>query len=233
MSRTANIQEIFRSIQGEGRYAGMPAVFVRFSGCNLRCTHCDTNRSWRQVKYCSYQPVEFGRRTAKIPNNISVQDCADMIYWLAPQGLVCFTGGEPLLQAGYISAVIKLLGNRYTYLIETNGTLSAALRKLPKQENIIYSVDLKPNTVDKFLQFYQAIPKQSDKYMKIILEKNINTNKIMAVLEKFRRNIPEIYLQPINNKVDRVLLQKITFLLDKNGYFYRLIPQMHKFLRLK
>ena len=229
--QTANIQEIFRSIQGEGRYTGVPAVFVRFSGCNLRCTYCDTKRSWRPVKYCAYQPIEFSRRTVRVPNNISVQDCADMIYWLAPNGLVCFTGGEPLLQAGYIAAVIKLLGEKYKYLIETNGTLPAVLRKLPK--NIIYSVDIKSNAADKFIRFYQAIPKQSDKYIKIILEKNMDITQIINTLQKVRTQNLEIYLQPVNNRICRALLQKIIFLLDKGKYSYRLSPQMHKFLRLK
>lgn len=221
-----NIQEIFRSIQGEGAYAGRSAVFVRFSGCNLRCDYCDTKRSWRPAKYCNYQPVEFCRRNVRVPNDISAEDCADMIYWLAPSGLVCFTGGEPLLQAKYISAVIKLLGNKYTYLIETNGTIPS---KLPAQKNIVYSVDLKSGQEQKFIKVWKTLPKQ--KYIKIILEKNLNIEKVAQTLNAIQPT--EIYLQPESNRLDKNLLQRLMYIFDKTGYIYRMIPQLHKTLRLK
>jgi len=227
--RTANLQEIFRSIQGEGKYAGIPAVFVRFSGCNLRCNYCDTKRSWRPVKYCAYQPGEPDRHTVRVPNAVSARDCADMISYLAPSGLVSFTGGEPLLQAQYIAQVIKLLGNKYTYLIETNGTLPGALKFLPARKNIVYSVDLKQNN-PRFLRFYRGIPEASPKYLKIVLEKSLNIAKILKILAK---TDSEIYLQPVNNRFDRELLQKWLFLLDKSGYFYRIMPQLHKIMHFK
>ncbi|GBR77447.1 7-carboxy-7-deazaguanine synthase [Candidatus Termititenax dinenymphae] len=229
---SANIQEIFRSIQGEGLYSGVPAIFVRFSECNLRCGYCDTKRSWRKTKHCLYQPVEFSRRQVRVPNDISAEDCADMIFWLAPQGLVSFTGGEPLLQAKYIAEVIKLLGTKYTYLIETNGTLPQALKYLPEQKNIVYSVDLKNQ---KFVSFYKAIPKKSQKYIKIVLEKDLDITNILAMLKSLRvaSATNPLFLQPIDNKLDKKQLQKWMYILDKSGYKYRITPQIHKSLRLK
>lgn len=225
----ANIQEIFRSIQGEGKYAGVPTVFVRFSGCNLRCAYCDTKRSWRQAKYCHYQPMEFSRRSVRVRNNISIEDCTDMIYWLAPSGLVSFTGGEPLLQARYIARVIKRLGAKYTYLIETNGTLPGALKFLPAQKNIIYAVDLKKNN-PQFLRFYQNIPKIAPSYLKIILEKDLDISQTLEILLK---TDSEVYLQAVNNKFDKKLLQKWLFVLDKSRRSFKVIPQLHKLMKLK
>lgn len=221
----ANLQEIFRSIQGEGLYAGVPAVFVRFSGCNLRCAYCDTKKSWRETKHCLYQPVEFARRLVRVPNTISAEDCADLIFWLAPRGLVSFTGGEPLLRAKYIARVMRLLGTNYTYLIETNGTLPAALKHLPNLPNIVYSIDLKN---PQFLRFYKNVPQKSAKYIKIILEKNLNPEKILRILNKIKMTNTPLFLQPVNNRLLKKELQKLMYFLEKNGYTYRILPQIHK-----
>ncbi|MDR1998224.1 MAG: 7-carboxy-7-deazaguanine synthase QueE [Candidatus Margulisbacteria bacterium] len=228
----ANIQEIFRSIQGEGQYAGAPAVFVRFSGCNLRCGYCDTKQSWRKTGYCAYQPDSFAGRPVRIPNDIALPDCAALIRRLAPDGLICFTGGEPLLQAEYIAGVIRLLGAKYTYLLETNGTLPRAPQILPNARNIVYSIDLKTPAA-QFSSFYQAVPQKAQKYIKIILEKDLDPERLQNVLQKVYKMHDILYLQPVNNRIDPAVLKKITAVLEKNKYAYRLIPQIHKFLRLK
>jgi organic radical activating enzyme len=162
-----------------------------------------------------------------------------MIYWLAPSGLVSFTGGEPLLQARYIARLIKRLGAKYTYLIETNGTLPGALKFLAAplgalQKNIIYSVDLKKNN-PQFLRFYQNIPKMSPRYLKIILGKNPKPLHldISQTLEILLKTDSEVYLQAVDNRFDKKLLQKWLFVLDKNGRRFKVTPQIHKLLRLK
>ena len=96
------INEIFYSIQGEGRYAGMPAVFVRFAGCNLRCPFCDT---------------EFESYTEMTEDEI----VAAVISY--PANHVILTGGEPTLQLTS-SLLQKLNGEECCRLvhIETNGT---------------------------------------------------------------------------------------------------------------
>lgn len=230
----ANIREIFRSIQGEGLCVGAPTVFVRFSGCNLRCAYCDTKKSWKSARSCLYQPVEFAKHWVRVPNDISAEDCADMIFWLSPCGLVSFTGGEPLLCARYIAQVIKLLGDGYTYLLETNGTLSRALQHLPNLPNLIYSIDLKVEAAKHFVQFYKSVPKRSSKYVKIILEKNMDFEKILQTLHtaKVSADTP-IFLQPRDNKLDLKQLQKSMYILEKSGYICRVVPQMHKFIHLK
>ncbi|GBR76009.1 queuosine biosynthesis QueE radical SAM [Candidatus Termititenax persephonae] len=231
MIMQANIQEIFRSIQGEGFYAGTPTTFVRFSGCNLRCAYCDTKKSWRKTKYCAYQPVEFTRRWVRVPNEVAVADCADLILGLSPRGLVSFTGGEPLLHAGYIARVIKSLGGAYTYLIETNGTLPAAVRRLPDLPNIVYSIDIKNRG---FVKFYQAVPRKSGKYVKIILTKKTEAEETLPTLREAGVSArTPIFLQPVDNKLDKKQLQKFMYILEKNGYTFKVIPQLHRFVHLK
>ncbi|MDP4180887.1 MAG: radical SAM protein [Bacillota bacterium] len=103
------VNEIFLSIQGESIYAGYPTVFVRFSGCNLRCSYCDTAYAYEDGEYMTPEEIflEIGRYSYK---------------------RVCLTGGEPLLQKE-IGELLKLLEN-YSVTIETNGSLPIEAHEL-------------------------------------------------------------------------------------------------------
>ena len=102
--------EIFQSIQGEGRYLGVPAIFIRTAGCNLSCSFCDTKHSW--------DGTEKGQA-------MTATEIVARIYrsnYNAP--LVVITGGEPCLQKDIVDVIAALqmeLG--VTVAIETNGTL--------------------------------------------------------------------------------------------------------------
>ncbi|HNQ44412.1 MAG TPA: radical SAM protein [Candidatus Cloacimonadota bacterium] len=98
------ICEIFYSLQGESSYCGQPCIFIRLSGCNLRCSYCDT-----QYSYAPGRMVEI--RT--ILEEISA----------FPARLVEITGGEPLWQEESIGLMEALLEQDYTVLLETNGSL--------------------------------------------------------------------------------------------------------------
>ncbi len=110
------INEIFKSIQGESTYAGLPCTFVRLAGCNLRCTYCDTNYAYYHGKEISDDEIiakieEYGVR------------------------FVEFTGGEPLLQEDTPQLIKTLLDKGYEVLIETNGSICIGC--LDKRLNII------------------------------------------------------------------------------------------------
>jgi len=95
------IVEIFHSVQGEGYHNGIPSIFIRFGGCNLRCPWCDTD-------FDVWTDMSIG----EIVNELSKYDCDRII----------FTGGEPALQdLVSLSACLKPLG--YYLSIETNGTI--------------------------------------------------------------------------------------------------------------
>lgn len=98
------ITEIFHSIQGESTYAGQPCVFVRLTGCPLRCTWCDT-------EYAFYGGQEVS--DTDILAKIRTFDCP----------LVEVTGGEPLAQPGCFPFISKLCDAGYTVLIETSGAI--------------------------------------------------------------------------------------------------------------
>ena len=108
------ITEIFKSIQGEGTRAGLPCIFVRLTGCNLRCTWCDTAYAFHGGKKMSVDEVLervdelAGRRDTSQASGASVP-------------LVELTGGEPLLQEEIYPLSEKLLAAGYTVMIETSG----------------------------------------------------------------------------------------------------------------
>ena len=98
------VNEIFYSIQGESTYAGRPCVFVRLTGCNLRCSFCDTTYAYDAGKL-----MELG----DIFDRVSSYECH----------LVEITGGEPLIQSETPVLIQSLLEDGYEVLLETNGTL--------------------------------------------------------------------------------------------------------------
>jgi 7-carboxy-7-deazaguanine synthase len=97
------VNEIFYSIQGESTYAGKPCVFIRLTGCILRCSYCDT-------KYAYYDGEKLDIH--EIINKVALYRCT----------LVEVTGGEPLLQEETPYLISQLLGTGYKVLIETNGS---------------------------------------------------------------------------------------------------------------
>ena len=118
--------EIFASVQGEGRSAGLLCTFVRLSRCNLACTWCDTAYTWRFTDY--------DRKANQII--LSEADTAARIMALGGERLV-ITGGEPLLQGANLARMAVLLsGHRIE--IETNGTVvpHASLDQLVAQYNV-------------------------------------------------------------------------------------------------
>lgn len=101
------VNEIFHSIQGESLYAGRPCVFIRLTGCNLRCTYCDTTYAYHEGKRLS---------VSEILTEIRKFPCR----------LIEVTGGEPLLQPETPELISRLLDGGYQVLMETNGSLDVS-----------------------------------------------------------------------------------------------------------
>ena len=126
------VTEIFKSIQGEGTRAGLPCIFVRLTGCNLRCTWCDTAYAFHGGKKMSVEEV-CGRIDELAGREESMHGSQ------APVPLVELTGGEPLLQEEVYPLAGKLLASGYTMMIETSG--ERFIGQLPRE--VIKIVDVK------------------------------------------------------------------------------------------
>src|SRR5580692_4913639 len=120
------ITEIYKSIQGESTHAGLPCVFVRLTGCNLRCSWCDSEYTF-----------SGGHR-------MTVEEVIEEVEHLSASGLVEITGGEPMLQEREVVPLMQhLLDDGYTVLLETSG--ERPLERVPK--GVVKIVDVKcPNS---------------------------------------------------------------------------------------
>ncbi|MFA9515686.1 7-carboxy-7-deazaguanine synthase QueE [Halopenitus sp. H-Gu1] len=101
------INEVFYSIQGEGALAGVPSVFVRTSGCNLRCWFCDSYHT-------SWEPTGAWLDIESIVDDVRSYEQADHVV---------FTGGEPLIHAQSVALLDELADYGYHTTVETNGTI--------------------------------------------------------------------------------------------------------------
>ena len=112
--------EIFTSIQGESSYSGIPCTFIRMTGCNLRCSYCDTKYAYNEGRELSEEDIigEVKR------------------YGIS---LVEITGGEPLLQEEVFHLIKKLLDEDYKVLIETNGSMN--IKDVDKRAVVILDIE--------------------------------------------------------------------------------------------
>ncbi len=117
------ITEIYKSLQGESTHAGLPCVFVRLTGCNLRCSWCDSEYTF-----------QGGQK-------MTLQEVWDEVQRLSPHGgLVEITGGEPMLQERELLPLMqRLLDGGYRVLLETSG--ERPLERVPA--GVIKIVDVK------------------------------------------------------------------------------------------
>ena len=117
------ITEIYKSLQGESSYAGLPCVFVRLTGCNLRCSWCDSEYTFTGGK------------------RMTLEDVLAEVKRISPNGgLVEITGGEPMLQEREVVQLMQaLLENKFQLLLETSGERS--LEKVPAE--VVKIVDVK------------------------------------------------------------------------------------------
>ncbi|NIO48684.1 MAG: radical SAM protein [Candidatus Aminicenantes bacterium] len=166
------ITEIFPSIQGEGLRQGEATIFIRLSGCNLKCSFCDTKYAWEEGQ--QYSVAQVLDEVRKIRKGF-------------PARWICFTGGEPLLHdIGGLTKSLKKEGLKIQ--VETNATL---YRTLPVDW---YSISPKPESYD-----YRPEYRERAKEVKIIVTKNLDLESIRRLRMRFPEKTP-ILLQPQSNR---------------------------------
>ena len=199
-----DVQEIFPTLQGEGPYAGTPAIFIRLGGCNLACTFCDT---------------EFESYT-----NISIHQIISEVEKLAQEKikLVVITGGEPFRQP-IEKLCDALIQNGYKVQIETNGTI---FRELNTAIEIICSPK---NTGSGYHPIRDDLLRRINAIKFVISATNKDYSGISEVGQS-KYNIP-VFLQPMDeydplkNRQNQDHAVKLAFLTG-----YRVSLQTHKIL---
>ena len=201
--------EIFYSMQGEGKWMGLPNIFIRTTGCNLRCSYCDT-------KYAYSQGIE--KTIKEILSEITKYSCKH----------ICITGGEPLLQKKEILEITNiLLEKNYKILIETNGSIG--ISDFKNKKNLIISMDIKcPSSQmhEKMLFTNISLLEKKDQ-IKLILKNKKDYEYAKKIIHTYKPKC-DIYFQPVWNK--KIDLAKWML---KDNLNVKLGVQLHKILNLK
>lgn len=201
------INEIFFSIQGESSYVGQPTVFVRTTGCNLRCTYCDTKYSYHEGEV---QTLE--QTLEKIASFNSK--------------FVCITGGEPLLQKEIFELMRILCDRDYTVSLETSG--SKLVRDVDRRVKIILDVKTPDSgAADSFLlENLQALPSQTEFKFVICSERDFGWSEKFCRQYDLFGNFAVLYSPSFTEIQPRWLAEEI--LRQKSSA--RLQLQLHKYI---
>jgi 7-carboxy-7-deazaguanine synthase len=171
------INEIFFSIQGEGEWTGLANIFIRTSGCNLRCSYCDT-------KYAYNKGTEIA--IYDLMKKISKYSCS----------YICITGGEPLIQNEIFNLIDLLLKKEYKVCIETNGSID--IKNLPKSKNLLISLDIKcpSSKMDKNNMYSNILILSEKDQIKFIIKDKKDFDFAVKILKKY---LPKctIFFQPV------------------------------------
>ncbi len=205
------ITEIFPSLQGEGRDIGKPTVFVRLTGCNLRCVWCDTEYSFTGGSWMALDDV-----LAKVASHPGTRD-------------VCVTGGEPLLQKEHQDLVRALVDRGYHVVVETSGSRPIAGALL--DPHVCVSMDIKcPGSGEEGSLLGGNIAALGAKdQVKFVLADRADFEFMERVIATQLADCPaELVAQPVGGAVEGVL--EIAGWVAEAGLHVRVLPQLHKLL---
>lgn len=241
------ISEIFASFQGEGLFVGQRHLFVRLSGCNLRCAYCDTPDSLeRETTYAVYPP-RGGRQEGLNP--VDERGLTDLIDGFLPLAgvldAVALTGGEPLLQSSFLRSWLRQAKLPVPVLLETNGTLPAAMTEVLDFVDIV-SMDVKlpsntgePPFWSEHTQFAQ-IARAKRLYVKILVDAKTDAGDLAAAIAAIAAVSAEIptFLQPITDDAGKVAIDYESLaawhsLARQSLRDVRMLPQIHRLLGIR
>lgn len=209
------VAEIFTSINGEGAKAGQPAVFVRFTGCNLGCSYCDT-------VWANREDSPFTIMTDReIYNAVKSKGIAN----------VTITGGEPLYRRG-ISSLLKMI-DEDAFLqgeIETNGSISLA-PFVQYCNTISFTMDYKlPSSgmENKMCQDNFDVLRSHDT-VKFVAGSSEDLDRTLEIIDRYRlRKRVNIYISPVFGKIEPRTI--VEFMIENRMNDVNMQLQLHKFI---
>ena len=244
-----NVVEIFSGIQGEGILVGRRQVFLRLSGCNLRCEYCDTPLSRSPRDYCLVQSGPEGEHSQRAANPLTIEQVTSFVAALTRpnmlQPALTVTGGEPLCQAGFLAALLPELRKLgIETMLETNGALPDELAKLlPHVERVAMDIKLascmgQPVRYEDNRRFLE-LSRNHGLFVKMVVCAKTTESELQEALRVVRSVDPGIVvvLQPVTTIPHRGIetpssaqllrFERCASEIVKN---VRVIPQVHKLL---
>ena len=202
---TLNITEIFYSLQGEAKEVGIPTVFVRLTGCPLRCNYCDTAYAF------------------KGNNPLSIQHILDEVAQYNTR-YVCVTGGEPMAQSNCLKLLDSLIDSGYNVSMETSGSIDIA----PVNNKVSIVMDIKtPSSTEEHQNRYENLPiLKSKDQLKFVIASRSDFDWCTEILDNHEVE-SEILFSPVYESLKPV--QLADWILEKK-LNVRLQVQLHKIL---
>jgi 7-carboxy-7-deazaguanine synthase len=202
------INEIFKSIQGESTCQGLPCTFIRFTGCNLRCSYCDTTYAYEEGVSLTIHEVLLKVRELRCP-------------------LIEITGGEPLLQEEVYELIATLLEEGYHLLLETNGTRDIG----QVDPRVVKIVDIKcPDSEMSEKIYWENLTKlTAQDEVKFVISTRRDYEWAKSVISREKLNGATILMSPA---FGRLIPSVLTEWLLNDGLDVRLQLQLHKYLSL-
>ena len=254
IAESANLIEIFSSIQGEGTHIGTSTLFFRLGECDLRCRWCDTPQSWRPARTCRIETVRGTGAFRTVDNPVSIADvahAADTLE-LAAHAFGSITGGEPLLQPGAVRALALAIHERGPRVhLETHGLAVEALEAVVDVVDVVSmdwkfasdvrrASDRKGEPVASFHDAHErflAVAKRAPEVVvKLVVTLDTREDEIDEMCERVSRSTGEVSLvvQPVTPAsavretlgADRLL--PLLARIERKVPGVRLIPQTHK-----
>ena len=245
-SARAPLVECFSSIQGEGVLVGLRQVFLRFSGCNLNCSFCDTPGMSDTPQECLLELTPGRRDFFKVKNPVSLERIASLmeswtVGWPGIHHSLSVTGGEPLLYGEQLAQWLPVLRRLLPIYLETNGTLPDALAPLIPHLDII-GMDIKLPSASGCAELWDehraflTIASKTSVFVKIVIDQSTQEWEIersCALIAAVDPAIPLI-LQPMtlaNGSIAVSALRTLELQELAGGLKeVRVIPQTHKFM---
>ena len=201
------VTEIYKSVQGESTYMGLPCIFIRLTGCNLRCVWCDTTHAFHDGEKLSIH---------QIIDKVKSYDIK----------LVEITGGEPLLQKEVFPLMESLLKNEFKVMLETSGSL--AINNVPAK--VIKIIDLKcPGSGEENKNLWENLNQLTPTdEIKFVIADKADYEWSKKVLQDYEldKKVPVLF-SPVFEKLK---LKDLTEWILEDNLPVRLHTQLHKYI---
>ena len=218
------VNEVFQTIQGEGRYTGTPAIFVRLQGCPVGCSWCDTKHTWTLDPELAITPDQLLAKRGDSPSWTGLTPAA-LLALFQQQGYqarhVVITGGEPCM-FDLTSLCQTLHAAGYSTQIETSGTFEI---KAPLDTWVTVSPKL--NMPGGYPVLPSALKRADEIKHPVAMQKHVD--ELVALLDLHQLNDKLVYLQPISQQ-KRATELAIASCIKHN---WRLSVQVHKYLGIE
>lgn len=204
------VNEIFYSLEGEGVRAGYLAVFVRFYGCNLQCSYCDTRYSCDSQQY----------------TDMSIADIVEEVKKFGCKKIT-ITGGEPLIQPDIEALIKALCDNGFEVNIETNGSIDIATYTL--NPNVIITMDYKSisSEMNEFMLPNNLKQLRNNDVLKFVVGDVSDLNDMLSVLQNNQLRC-QVFVSPVFGKIEPVEI--VEYIKNHALYNCRVQLQLHKII---